>query len=314
MSAAGRVRAAGRAAWAAALAGACAAPGVRTVCEKSGFLGEDGRCYDVVGDSAAPVEAEEGGGADGAVGLPEVEGEALRAAWDGPALTAALEAAAAEGLPTPFSLAAGYAEVMGQGDARCPGDPYELDGRFLRGCTASSGAFYSGVSNWVPIHSRGRLEYGVNGDFMLFDRAGRRLEVGGGVGWNVGSLDDPVMKITQSVTAIWEGDPGSLATGLSASMEGTLSRAGGDLSMELHGSIGFSGYALAFRRATLLASCRGAEGVVELRDPGLGWHRLDFGPSCAPCADWSFQGVEMGELCVDLSPLIHTYADAWSAL
>jgi hypothetical protein len=301
------------------LAVGCAAPAVKTVCEEGGLLAEDGRCYDIVDDSAAPApedqEQEDGdGGAGQTSTLPQLEADALRAAWDGPALVAALESAAAVGLPTPFGLTAAYAEVMAQGDSRCPANPYELDGRFLRGCTADSGAFYSGVSTWIPVHRRTEFEFGVNGDFMLFDRDGRRLEVGGGVGWQAESRDAPVIKFGLYVTAVWEGDPGPLHDGLSASLDGSLSRGAGRQALEVNGSVAFAGYAFAFRRAGFATDCVGGSGSVELRDPSLGWHRLDFGSTCTPCGTWSFEGAEMGELCVDLSPMIQTYSDAWSTL
>lgn len=290
---------------AAVLAGACAAPGVRVVCAESGVLGKDGRCYDLVDDTAA---------GDAGPGLPAVPGEPPRAAWDREGLVAALEDAGAVGLPTPFGLTAGYVEVMAQGDAVCPGDPVELDGRFLRGCTTASGAFFSGVSRWMPDEAPGALLFGVHGDFLLLDRLGRRLELGGGASWNATSAGATEMHIELGATAIWEGDSGPLADGLSAALTGTLSRAGGEASMELQGSLGYAGYALGFHHVTLAAGCPGAAGTVDLRDPGLGWHRLDFGPDCAPCADWSYEGEAMGEVCADLSPFIAPYADAWSHL
>ena len=149
---------------------------------------------------------------------------------------------------------------------------------------------------------------------MLFDRDGRRLEVGGGVGWVATGPDAPQLNFILHVTAIWEGDAGPFRELLSAALDGTLTRGAAGDSLELRGSIGFSGYAFSFRRLLLAETCAGASGALELRDPGLGWHRLDFGSGCAPCADWSFEGVEMGEVCVDLSPLMRPYADSWSHL
>ena len=298
---------AGPALWAAAFTAACAEPGVRLVCAQSGVLGKDGRCYDIVGDTA------DGEPAPGP-GLPRVEGEDLRAAWDQEGLVAALAAAAAEGLPTPFAVTAGYTEIMAQGDAACPGDPVELDGRFLRGCTAASGAFFSGVSRWMPNEAPGALLRGVHGDFMLLDRAGRRLELGGGVTWSTDSMSASRMSIILSATTIWEGDPGALGSGISSALEGSLSRANGDLALDLQGSLAYSGYAFGFHGARIAASCAGAAGVVDVRDPSLGWHALDFGPACSPCAEWSYEGAAMGEVCVDLSPMVQPYADAWSTL
>lgn len=284
----------------AVLASGCAQPAVKVVCPEGATLGEDGRCYLEV-----PVEDSggEGGGLSEEPGppLPDLAAEDIAPAYDAAGLVVALDDALQHGLPTPPDVIEPYLAIMAEGDPFCPGQPDDLDGRWLLGCLALSGAFYSGIAFWEQDLRAGHNE-GMSGDFRLKDSEGYTLEVGGAVGWSRTDRAPRGGLVFAHGSVLWERDTRWMGDVLSWSWHGEYSL--DERSVVIGGSFGFRGHYVSFDQATLSGSCAGASGVVRVRDPNGPWHELDYGGSCSPCAVHTFPGQPEDEVCYDFSPLV----------
>ncbi|MBL8614737.1 MAG: hypothetical protein JNM72_03910 [Deltaproteobacteria bacterium] len=278
----------------------CAQPAVKVVCPAGATLGEDGRCYVEV---AVEDTGGEGGGLTEEPGppLPDLAADDITPAYDSAGLVAALDDALQHGLPTPADMIEPYLAIMAEGDPYCPGQPNDLDGRWLLGCLALSGAYYSGIAFWEQDLRAGHNE-GLSGDFRLKDSEGYTLEVGGAAGW---SISDGVPRgggVFAHGSVLWERDSRWMGEVLSWSWDGEFNL--DERSIVLRGSFGFRSHYISFENALLTPTCRGGSGVLRLRDPNGPWHELDYGGACAPCAVHRFPGQPDDEVCYDLSPLV----------
>ena len=287
----------------------CAAPKSVIGCPKGTTLGEDNRCYAISDTDVVGVGGADGGDDAGAddgdePALPDFIAEPITPVYDAAGVVAALDDALVNGLPTPREMIDPYLSVMAQGDAVCPGHPDDLDGRWLLGCYASTGAFFSGVAFWESDDRSGRRE-GMSGDFRLIDPEGFTLEVGGAGGFDIGSAADKPAGAAAHGSVLWQRDDRWAAEGLSWAWACEIDRV--ERSMQLLGSFGFKRHYLSFDGAYLSVDCAGASGIVELRDPAGPWHTLDFGDSCSPCAVHSFPDQPDGEVCFDFSPVVEPF-------
>ncbi|MFM2248513.1 MAG: hypothetical protein RL071_4588 [Pseudomonadota bacterium] len=279
---------------------ACADPTVKVVCPDGATLGEDGRCYVTV-DRADSGGAGDGAAEDADPPLPDLAVEDIVPAYDGAGLVAALDDALRDGLPSPPDMIEPYLAIMAEGDPFCPGQPDDLDGRWLLGCLALSGAYYSGIAFWEQDLRAGHNE-GLSGDFRLKDGAGYTLEVGGAGGWSVSNSAPRGGVFFAHGSVLWERDTRWMGEVLSWSWDGNFNL--DDRSLRLQGSVGFRSHYLSFESAQLSAICAGASGQIRVRDPNGPWHELDYGDGCSPCAVHRFPGQPDGEVCYDFSPVV----------
>ncbi len=262
-------------------------------------------------EAVAPIP---GGPTDsGLPGLPEIDGGPTQASWTATDIDAALQEALGQGIPDPWTLQAQLLEVFSHGDGACPGHPNYIDDRNLLGCTAASGWMYSGVSEWTELHGEvegmpieGELTFG---DIIFASPEGLVFEVGGFVQWM--RLRDARFDVARIETQHqgswhWDGDPIWLDQTVSGRYQIRMERVDGNRQITLTGAARVRGIDLDFQDLLLEeGDCAWApRGALAVRDPAGGWHRLDFGEACQPCASPSYQGGEpQGEVCVDLAAI-----------
>lgn len=278
-----------------------------------------------------PVVEEQGGPAPtaedtGIAGpdLPHVDAPTNTATWSAAEVGVALESALSAGLPDPRYEHDQYLALLSHGGPECPGHETYIDDRFVYGCNAVSGYYYSGVSNYLSsdetIDGARIVEVEVNGDFLFRDPLDHVFEVGGHTRIHTTWPADGASGerwLEHSGTWLWERHESWLQGGASGRFSMTLRHGDDGRELVVEGAVGFGGIWMAFEDMVLTEEACGwaPTGVAEVRDPGGAWHRLDFGASCTPCAAVVFDGAtDLGEVCVDLSALPHALSGGWEDL
>ena len=143
-------------------------------------------CASDVGSAPEPepaIDLRQGPTDSGDDGLPDVDRPVTQPVWTPAEVEQAIARALVEGLPDPWRMQEAYLDVLSNGDGACPGHATYIDDTHLYGCEATTGWFYSGVSEY---HQRdvtdedGRWE-GIEalGDFLFRSPSGDEMEVGG---------------------------------------------------------------------------------------------------------------------------------------
>ena len=262
--------------------------------------------------SGSPVDTATGSSSAGIPELPELEAPAEQAQWSAADIEAAIEAALVDGYPDAGYMQTAYLEVLSHGDDICPGHETYIDDRWLYGCTADSGYWFSGVSEYIQEVTPEYDAVIVAGDLRFEDPSGNEFSIGGHAAVATGSKGDRVGTFLEiSGSWIWEGDPTAswLVGGISGAQSTLIGRSKVMDIIELTGAISFNGVSLDFEGLSLLSSCDWqAVGAMSIRDPTGIWHRLDYGEACSSCAHGSWGETELGEVCPDLSPIVATAA------
>ncbi|MCB9797247.1 MAG: hypothetical protein H6741_31550 [Alphaproteobacteria bacterium] len=238
-----------------------------------------------------------------------VEDVTLQPRWSAAELSAALSEAVAGGFPYPEPLLDDYLALMALGDAECPGDATQITDIHLYGCTAESGAYYSGITEYreedavyegVDIHGRALV-----GDAMLLSPEGLPMDLGGhGAIFDAVSGDQGDWDMRGTLR--WAGaEQAWLREGISAWFVASWRQLERGRATQLNGALSFSGVSLDFAEFRLDPDSCGwsASGTLLVRDPDGGWFSGDFEP-CDPCAPLAFEGKPTGEdFCPDLALL-----------
>lgn len=242
--------------------------------------------------------------------LPDLELEEPAPEWTAAEVEAQLQEVLSVGLPGPATPRDLYLELMAAGDEYCPGDPYQLVDTHLQGCTASTGVWYAGISEWLEEHEdivydKGSFTldlWALIGDFEIVDAEGRQFQCGGHVAAWTGSTDlKRFWGGEVSGTWLGEGHEGWLSEGTSAYLkyEGV---AFGDHERTLtaEGGVTWLGTSVNLEQLVFTESCPAHPGgVISVRDPVGSWHRLAL-TECQPCAEVVFAEDEvLGEACLD---------------
>jgi len=245
---------------------------------------------------------------------PEVDRPAAEAQWGPAEIEAAIETALGDGFPDVWTLHDIYMEMLSHGDETCPGHETYIDDTWLYGCTADSGYWFAGVSEyWLRSQTLETAEiesWVIAGDFEFRDPQGHSLAVGGGITakyWR--ELDSPSTGYFTQIQGTWirEGGGGWLEEGVSGSIETTMTHSETDDEIWLSGAVGFSGIQLYTSQLQTARSCDwGLTGALSVRDPSGAWHEIVFGHECGRCGMASFQGEPIGEVCPDLSGMVDT--------
>ncbi len=251
---------------------------------------------------------------DGEPDLPSIDRPAAQAQWGPAEIETEIEAALIAGFPEVWSLHDTYLEMLTHGDALCPGHETYIDDTWLYGCTAESGYWYAGVSEyWTETQYLETAEirsWVIAGDFEFRDTQGGSLAVGGGITaqhWQ--ELDSDVSGWFTEIQGSWirAGEGGWLEDGVSGAIQTTMTHSDTDDEIWLSGAVGFSDIQLYTRQLRLARSCDwGMTGALSVRDPGGAWHEIVFGNESTSCGRVSFQGEPMGEVCPNLDSLVQT--------
>ncbi|MCP4806074.1 MAG: hypothetical protein GY913_06600 [Proteobacteria bacterium] len=167
------------------------------------------------------------------------------------------------------------------------------------GCTTSEGWYFSGLSAFTgDTESAGRASFELLGDFRLRDPDGLVYQTGGIAKAERGDGETQI-----SITGTWydwtydgwledfSGTYEATVTPESITWLGGVGRNDEDIHLDV----------------VITAEC--TDGVVAVRDVS-GWHELELTCSCGP---WSFEGEELGEVCLDLGDRIEPLA-TWLGL
>ena len=247
-------------------------------------------------------------------GLPDVDRPAAQAQWGAQEIEDAIEAALVTGFPNVWTLHDTYLQMLSHGDEVCPGHETYIDDTWLYGCTADSGYWFAGVSEyWTEIQSleTAQIEsWVIAGDFEFRDTEGQALSVGGGITaqhWR--ELDSDVTGWFTEIQGTWihQGQGGWLDQGVSGALQTTMTHSESDDEIWLGGAVGFRNIQLYTRQLRMARSCDwGLMGDLSVRDPSGAWHAIVFGHECTPCGELSFQGEPLGEVCPNLQGIVQT--------
>lgn len=244
--------------------------------------------------------------------LPGSVKPSAEAEWSPEQLEQALQALLAQGFPTAREAMGLYLEMLSHGDDKCPGNAEYIDERNLRGCTAESGYYYSGVSTYErqfmadELGNSIRFE-GSTGDYLFRDPEGHEMEGGGHqtlaiIGSPEAEVDNVLSET--SGTFVWQGDDGVFQQPVSSSLQVVAVKRGGVRQLNMLGAVQYMGQSLYFN-TDLYEDCawRTRAGTVEIRDPSGGWHTLSPQSCESDCMTAHYGGEARGEVCVSLAPI-----------
>ena len=248
--------------------------------------------------------------------LPSTERPVPEPEWDLAAVESELEWLLSQGFPSSRQAMAMYLEVMSHGDSVCPGNEEYIDATNLRGCTAESGYYFSGVSTYERefFTEEGGNEIifeGSTGDYLFRNPEGEAMESGGHQ--TLATVVNPLGQVANifsahSGTFGWAAHDGVYKEKVSGSLQVMVGQHGDQKQLHMQGAISYLDHSLYFE-TDLWEDCgwRTDAGVVELRDPSGGWYTL--GPqSCqSDCMTATFDGEVQGQVCVDLSPIAQAF-------
>jgi hypothetical protein len=240
------------------------------------------------------------GEAVGAFDLPEIEETMVQPTLSASEVAERLTTALSQ-VPDPTEIVEIYQFLMAQGDATCPGPGMNIVDTWLYGCDATTGYSYSGVTDWMnELHTEegmtGTLT-GVAGDFWIDTPDGLQLEGGG---HSVTFTSDWLWVGEIAGSWRWDGGSAWLAHGFSGNL---FMEYIANIQFSMWGAANLNGTHIAAHDLTIGAVCGGPIGSLSLRDPGGGWHKMVF-TSCEPCTSVVFEGVDLGEACVEFSALL----------
>ena len=241
------------------------------------------------------------------------------AALSGDDVEAALNEALALGIPTAGEVFTRYYELLALGDETCPGSALAGGFEVFGSCTAESGVVYSGVSSLDVTDDRVYEddewvsgEYFIRtspADYVITRTDGTALEAGGFIQFRR-SPEGMDHRWTVGIEGSWRDSSadGWLGQGISS---GVLiqggSRDGAPLFLELDGAYTVGSASLSFDRLTVLPEdCPDGfdQGSVAFRDGGGALVTVAFSP-CSVCGPGVLSdGTELGEICVDPTPLM----------
>lgn len=243
------------------------------------------------------------------------------------AVAEALQAALDLGIPTMGVLLSRYQELYALGDAACPGSTFAGGFEVFGSCVAESGVEFSGVAGIDETDNRvyegdvwvsGRYEVRTSpADYTITRTDGTQLQaggfymffreiVGGRSMWSTtleGSWSD-------SAADGWLYEGVSMTLSVQGQVETT-----GERGMKLDGSYTVGGTSLSFtelRATTDSCDDGGAEGSVTVRLAGgeLATVSVERCTHCGPAT--LDDGSELGEVCIDPTPLLSTIdASGW---
>jgi hypothetical protein len=229
-----------------------------------------------------------------AVSSQETQAEAWdvpEPAWNASEVEAEIAAGLALGMPDPITARDSFFGLFTGADGQCPqGSGYSITS--FTGCTSSQGYTYAGMSVY---QEDGRGGFVLSTDLYIIDASGRRFTGAGQASFGISEYG-----LQANMDGIWgyEGEEGWLGQIPGFNLSVSLGE-----DFYLQGGLGIGGHYLAFLPLIQLEGCEGATGILEVRDPGGLWYRLDFGEGCSECAEVSYEGESLGKLCPDLSQI-----------
>jgi hypothetical protein len=210
-------------------------------------------------------------------------------------LVAGLETLLVDGVPSPGPVREHYRELMENGDEAangCPGNAYTLDDDVVRGCTAESGWFYSGISTWTESEGDGFARWSFTGDLWITSPEDLTYTVAGDATWHQDQLG-----VSGELKGSYQSElvDGWIGAGTSAD----LIFAANDYELTLDGVLGISGVSVNLTEVVWTEDC--VQGTIAVRDASALW--VTWVLDCSGCGPVTLDDeVVDDEVCFDLMP------------
>ena len=220
-------------------------------------------------------------------------------------IQSALAASIAVGPPTPTELHAAWIGVFDGAIPNCPGAPYDFT-RGVQGCTTPAGWVYTGPADHDAGEGNGVTHWALEADSTVRRPDGSRLVVGGVVSWRRQLREDGSRYLFGSVEGTFSDDRGEGWLGRGASTRWSWvgdQTPDGALDLTLDGGFTpFGGTAIRFEDLVVTPGCAGPTGTVHVRrNTDARWAQVVL--SCSACGPATFDGAEVGSVCVDMDTL-----------
>jgi len=204
--------------------------------------------------------------------------------------------------PDPGPIVDTYIELMAAGDDTCPGTENVITDTWLYGCVSETGYSYAGITDWTDEETDigGQLAQltVLAGDFWIDTPDGHQLE-GGGHAARV--KNNGIWIGAMAGSWRWTAGADWLSYGYSGNL---VIESIESLFISMEGAVDINGTYITAHNLIWYNVCDGGtEGALSLRDPSGGWYRIEF-EACTPCGNLTFQGSDMGEVCIDFSNFI----------
>ncbi len=207
-------------------------------------------------------------------------------------IAADISEALSAGLPHPDRLLNDYLTLMSAGDAGCPGDDEQLTDSVVYGCYSSGGYYYIGVAE--HYESGGFRAFG--GDFRIDTPDGETMRGGGGMEL---THSGDAWSVLMGGSWVWSGsaDPW-LADGGSLWLEVDADPGG----FVLFGAASMGEHDVSVQGVTYDAAAEALTGPLQLRGEDGLWYTMDL--TGGGCGGVSVEGMELGEACAEIGPLV----------
>ena len=213
--------------------------------------------------------------------------------WDAQDVEQAASALMQAPMPRLDELTQDYLALMAQGSAECPGPGNSIKDNAVYGCETAGGMYFSGVSDYFDESRDGLAYKSLAGDFLIRDTLGNTLDWG--AGWEI--YFAPGAAQFRWLGSIEWSARAATADGISVTLSGAQDQGAFQVSggMKLaQGTV-----ELSLRRDS---ACPLAQGTLSMRGPDKRWYRTEL--DCSGCGELSFEGQELGQACIDPTPLL----------
>ena len=257
--------------------------------------------------------------------------EGLSPSWTPEEVAAEVEKAVAYGLPQAEVVADNILSLLSRGDGVCPGHPSMISQPYvaLPGCVADTGYQYRGILVYEEEETEDETGtsssiFTSTADFEIIYPTGEIFFGGGSIRSSFYQSSNPEIgdRVMDLVKGVWQ-DPNHEVAWLSEGVSTYLSVSVFDsmnsdrTTAKIQGAHGIADIHLYFDHVEVESvGCerQPTSGQIWLRQPDTSWYQLHFDESCAcPVLIWN-QTEELGEVCLDLSPLVSQlddFMDVW---
>lgn len=235
-------------------------------------------------------------------------------AWTAADVEARVAAALAYGLPDPVVTDEHYRYEFSQGDGICPPSPAPEVGFSMPqySCVSEGGTIFYGVAGYAVDFdldpATDDWQMGIC-SFAITSPTGDVFTCGGTYGYSKEATADgwAIRAFVQAMIA-WPGGPAWAELGTSAAFEVSGATVEGGVAYTLEGALAYGDTDLYFDALDYDPGRCGGLPAYEgrLRDPSGYWYRFSGGETCDPCGSLTYEGQDLGAVCVDASVAART--------
>ena len=213
--------------------------------------------------------------------------------WSAEDVEQAAQALMQAPMPRLDHLTQDYLDLMAQGTSDCPGLGNSIKDNAVYGCETDGGMYFSGVSDYFDESREGQVYKSLAGDFLIRDTLGNTLDWG--AGWEI-TFAEGAAQFRWLGSIIWSGRPAT-SQGISVALSGAQNQGVFQVSGGMTLAEGILELSLSRD-----AACPLGQGTFSMRGPDKRWYRTEL--DCSGCGTLRFEGQDLGEACLDPSPLL----------